>query len=366
MRARYVNFLTTAASSASGIFIPLYAKALGSASEQIGFIVAAFNAFVLFSSFLFGRAADIRGARRILRAGLFLSALAALTQPLAFDPWSLAASRALLGFCTGMYPAALLAYAKTADKLVGKFAAFGSLGWGLGNLAAGAVVAVSPGAYWQVFAAASGMWFLALGVATSFPMTGKGGLRVPFFPVAILRRNLGVFLPMFIRHSGANMVWVVFPLFLREVRGLDDFQIGVMYAFNPVVQFGVMLSLDRFRGSPLVAAGLLGSSATFLFFTFAWEFWSLLAAQAFIGASWASLYVGSLKLILERNPETATAGGLFHGVMSTSSIVGPVVGGFLALSSYTTPMYAASALSAASLAFYAYEVRSARSRSVPE
>jgi len=357
VRPRYVNFLTNAASSASGIFIPLYAKALGSTADQIGFIVAAFNGSVLVSSFLFGRAADVQGSRRILRAGLLLSAVVAITQALAFDSATLGVSRALLGFCTGMYPAALLAYAKSADRLMGKFASYGSLGWGLGNLLAGAVSMFHPGVYWQVFAISSGAWFLAFFFVAGEAFTGSGGLRIPLFPRAILRRNFPVYSAMFIRHAGANMVWVVFPLFLQEIRGFSEFEIGLLYAFNPLVQFAVMQSIDRFPSAPLVVGGLLGSSITFLLFTIAADFWSVLATQGLIGASWATLYVGSLKFITERNPETGTAGGIFNSVMSTSSIVGPVIGGFLALSSYTTPMYVASGLATLSLLFYAFEVR---------
>lgn len=352
MRPRTIGFLTNAASSASALFIPVLAKQLQAAPEQIGLIVAGFNAFALFSSFLFGRAADVRGARKILRAGLGLSAAAALTQPLAFDPWSLLASRAFLGFAVGMYPAALLAYAKTADRLMGKFASFGALGWALGSVVAGAVAQVLPGTFWQVFAISSGLWFVAfLGAAARLPEE-EGGMRVPFFPVAIIRRNLSVYTTMFIRHSGANMVWVVFPLYLKEALGFSDLQIGAIYAFNPVVQFAVMQGIDRVGSVRLIVAGLAGSAATFLLIAVVRDFAAMMATQIVLGFSFATLYVGCLKFLTETNPETATAGGIFNSVMSFSSILGPVLGGFLAISSYTTPMYGAAAASAIALGVY--------------
>lgn len=70
-----------------------------------------------------------------------------LAQPFAVDPWTLLVSRSLLGFCVGMYPAALLAYAKTADSLMGKFSSWGSLGWALGNGLAGVVAQIDPGVF---------------------------------------------------------------------------------------------------------------------------------------------------------------------------------------------------------------------------
>ena len=166
---RHINFLTNAAASAAGLFIPLYALEVGATLEQVGFIVGAYNAFIVFSSILYGRAADVRGVRRILRAGLLLSAVASLTQPFAASPILLLASRSLLGLGVGMYPAALLAYAKTADSLMGKFSAWGSLGWALGNGLAGIVAQLFPGVFWQVFALASGGWFLAFFLATAAP-----------------------------------------------------------------------------------------------------------------------------------------------------------------------------------------------------
>ena len=362
MPPRHINFLTNAAASSSGIFIPLVAKSLSASPDQIGFLVAAFNAFGFTSSFLSGRAADVEGARKVLRAGLLLSAVAAVTQPLARDPLELAISRSVLGFAVGMYPAALLAYAKTADRLLGKFASYGSLGWGLGNLLAGGVASLYPGIFWPVFSISAVLWFVAFLAATAAPLSGTGGMKVPFFPVAILRRNLPIYLTMFIRHAGANMVWVVFPLYLSEVRAFSDWQIGVLYAFNPFVQFAVMQRIDRYRASLLIVTGLVGSSLTFLVFIVSADFVSMMAAQGLIGFSWATFYVGCLKFITEANPETGTAGGLFNGVMSISSIVGPVIGGFLALSSYEAPMYVAAALSTASLGFYAYEARLVRIR----
>ena len=137
--ARRINLLAGAAGSASIIFIPLYAREYGATNDQIGFIVAAFSGFVLFASFVFGRAADVYGLRRFLRAGLLLSAVAAAVQIAARDPLTIALSRAFLGFASGMFPAALLAYAKTGDRLIGRFAAFGALGWAAGTLAAGEI-----------------------------------------------------------------------------------------------------------------------------------------------------------------------------------------------------------------------------------
>ncbi len=354
---RHINFFTNAAGAAAGLFIPLYAVEYGATLEEVGFIVAAYNAFIIFASVLFGRAADMQGVRRILRAGLLLSAITCLTQAFAQGPVLLFLSRSLLGFCVGMYPAALLAYAKTADSLMGKFSAWGSLGWALGNGVAGVVAEAYPGVYWQVFALASGAWFLAFYLATAAPAEAAGGIRVPLFPRTVLRRNVPVYAMMFIRHTGANMVWGIFPIYLAEVLHLDVLEIGLINAFNPFVQFAVMQGIDRYRSRTLVVAGLLGSFATFVLFLAAWDFWSMLSIQVVLGFSWATLYVGSLKFITEENRETGTAGGWFNSVTSLSSIVGPILGGFVAAVSYGLTFELAALSALVALAAYLFTLK---------
>ncbi len=357
-RPRHINFLTNAAASAAGLFIPLYAVEYGASLEEVGFIVGAYNAFIVFASIFFGRAADVQGVRRILRAGLLLSAVTCLAQPFAVNPALLLVSRSLLGFCVGMYPAALLAYAKTADSLMGKFSSWGSLGWALGNGLAGIVAEVAPGTFWQVFAMASGAWFLSFFFATAAPAEAAGGIRVPLFPRKVLRRNIPVYAMMFIRHTGANMVWGIYPIYLADVLHLNVLEIGLINAFNPFVQFVVMQGIDRYRSRPLVVAGLLGSFATFVLFLVARDFWSMFATQIVLGFSWATLYVGSLKSITEENLETGTAGGWFNSVTSLSSIAGPMIGGFVAAVSYELTFDVAAAMALAALAVYLVALRS--------
>jgi MFS family permease len=358
VKAPAVQLLANAALFASLIFIPNYAKdALGADAFQVGVIVGTYSFFVFLSSYAFGRLADVRGRLWALRLGLVASAAAALTQIVAFDPWSLALSRALVGLAVGMFPAALFAYAYDARRPLGKFTSFGSLGWGLGSLLAGVLAA-----FWQIFAASALLFFVAFAVALRLPALRVTPLRVPLFPVAVVRRNLPIYLGMLLRHTGANAIWVIFPLFLAEVLGLPFWQIGALYATNAGTQFLVMRALDRVKSTALVGVGLLASLLTFLAFTVAVDFPSMFVAQVMLGTSWATLYVGSLKFVMERNVERATSAGLLQSTMSIAAIVGPFAGGALveaafragwaAEAAYETTMYVAAVLAAA--AFVAF------------
>ena len=363
MPPRHINFLGNAAVSASLIFIPLWASQLGATVEQLGFIVGAYNGSILVSSYVFGRAADVHGSRKILQTGLLLASLAAFLQVLAFDRVTVVVTRVVLGFTVGMYPAALLAYARSADRAVGPYAAWGSLGWALGTLVAGVADFLAQGDVRPIFVVSSLLFVAGFVVSASAPLTGTGKLTVPLFPVALIRRNLPIYVAMLIRHTGANMVWVIFPLYLRDNLGMSGLEIGIAYTVNPLVQFAVMRKLDRFPSRTLVIAGLVGSAATFLTFTLARNFVEILMTQALLGVSWATLYVGSLQFIVERNPETATAGGILGSVMSISSILGPILGGILSTGdNYIFPMYAAAGLCGAALLAYWFELRVAPSQ----
>jgi len=353
MRPRDVNLLATAAVSASLIFVPLWADKLHATTEQLGFIVAAYNGAVLVASYVFGRAADVHGSRRILQAGLALGALAAFLQVFAQDPISALLTRTFLGFCVGMYPPALLAYAHSADPVMGNFVAWGSLGWAAGTFLAGLSDRIAPGDTTPVFLVSSLLFVAALAVSWGARAGAKATIPVPLFPMDLIRRNVALYLTMLIRHTGANMVWVIFPLYMRDNLGMDGFQIGIAYALNPLVQFLVMQRLERFRSTVLVGVGLAASVATFVSFTLARDFAEILLTQVLLGFAWATLYVGALQFLVDRNKETATAGGILSSVLSISSIVGPIVGGVLALGkNYLYPMYAAAILSAVALVMY--------------
>ena len=353
MRPRHINLFGNAAVSASLIFIPLWADQLGATTEQLGFIVAAYNSAIFVASYVFGRAADVRGSHRILQTGLVLGALAAFLKVFAHDPITALVTRSLLGFCVGMYPPALLAYARSADKTMGIFAAWGSLGWAAGTLLAGLSAWIAPTDTRPVFILSSLLFLVALATSGRGAEAVVGKIVVPLFPVELIRRNLPIYLTMLIRHTGANMVWVIFPLYMRDTLGMNGFQIGLAYTLNPLVQFLVMQRLDRFRSSTLVGVGLTLSLLTFVSFTLARNFAEILATQVLLGLAWGTLYVGALQLIVERNRETATAGGILGSVLSISSIIGPVAGGLLAYgNNYLIPMYAAAIMCGVALVTY--------------
>jgi DHA1 family quinolone resistance protein-like MFS transporter len=321
-----IQFFSNSALFASALFIPILAGELTASDLQVGLIVAAY-AFALFiSSYTFGRASDVHGKRRFLQLGLILSAAACITQILADSIWTLAISRILVGFCAGIYPSALLAKAyELKEESIGKFASFGSFGWGFGILIAG-ILSI----YWQIFLFSSLMFFLCFLFSFLVSFKDEVKITVPLFPKEVIKKSFPAYLSMLIRHTGACSVWVIFPLFLYEDLGRSKFAIAIIYALNPIGQFFTMQTVDRFKSTRLIFAGLAISVISFTGLALVSSFWQVIIPWVLISVAWGFLYVGSLKFVMERNIEKATSVGLLGSTLSISSIIGSLMGGTVA------------------------------------
>jgi len=151
--------------------------------------------------------------------------------------------------------------------------------------------------------------------------------------------------PYLLRHTGANIIWVIYPLYILDLGG-DKFWIGVIYAVNTATQFIVMLFLDRFKDERLIGAGLLLATATFFSFTLAQNFQHLLPMQVLLACSWASMYVGSLLYLMRNNIERATSSGILSSVINISQVFGALIGGAIsqAFSNFRATMYLATGM----------------------
>jgi len=178
MRADIINFLTEAAAASALVFIPI-----------------------------FSRLSDIYGRKKFLFLGLIASAISFPLQAFASTPFQLLLARVLVGFCTVIFPTALIAHIYDLNKKIGKFMAFGSLGWAIGQFLAGLIAL-----YWKIFFLGSFFFILAFLLALKMEIP-KVSFPVPLIPLKIIKNNFLVYLSFFLRHFGANMVWIIFPLF---------------------------------------------------------------------------------------------------------------------------------------------------------
>jgi len=356
MKQNVIQFLSNVAISASYLFIPILAKESGANDIQIGMIGAIYGLAVFSSSYLFGRASDVYGRKFFLHLGLGVSTITFFLQvltdptfvaPFWADPWLLALARGLTGFSIGIFPPALIASVYESGGLPGRFSSFGALGWAVGNFTAGLIAL-----YWGAFVLSSACLLLAFLVSFTMPTISSPRLSVPFFPKSVIKKNWRLYLSYFIRHTGANCIWIIYPLYIKDLGG-NEFWIGVLYTVNMASQFFVMQFVDRFGDKILINTGLILSSITFFAFTLAQNFYQLFPMQVLLGCSWSCLYVGSLLYLMRRNVEKATCTGMLSSVISLAAVSGALMGGAISqLSGFKATMYAAAALTAIGFCFF--------------
>ena len=232
MKAPAIQLLSNAGLFGPVIIVPkILEDNFGASKELIGVIAGAVAAAGFLSSYVFGRATDVYGRRSILLIGLMLSGLATLLQIVSLMGGGIeffATVRVLIGFCSGIFPAALLAYAyDTRAGRMGRFSAFGSAGWGFGNLGVGLFGVM----YEEAYLMCAAILFASFAIALTLPFSKEVRMEVPLIPAAIIRKNASVYSAMLIRHTGASMIWVTYPLFLESI-GADVEWIGAIYAVN--------------------------------------------------------------------------------------------------------------------------------------
>jgi len=354
MKAESLNFLSNAALFSSLLLIPLFARDMGASAAEIGVLVAAYSSANLLASYIFGRLSDIHGRRLFLISGLVLSAIACVIQYFAWNTLSLMVTRVMLGFCAGIYPAALLAYAYENKKRMSLFLSWGSGGWGAGTIAAGVIATLFSIKAPFLFSAL--LMALAVPIALKMPFRNDVKMVIPLFPVKLIKKNISVYAPVLVRHTGASAIWVMYPIFIQGLDGVGSdifLWVGIMYGINSFSQFIVMPRL-RWKSGPLLVGGIIASIAVFLIFPMCTNIWMLMPTQVLLAVSWALIYVGAIKFMMARNRERATVTGFLNSVLQLSAILGALIGGLIVhwTGSMVAPMYFAAAMGFASLALY--------------
>jgi MFS family permease len=323
------------------IYIPNLARELGASNFEIGVIGASYGVSVFFSAYLSGRASDAMGRRFFLCLGMALCGVTFLMQWFIQGVSSLVVMRALTGVSVGIYTPSLIACVCEKGDCMGKFSSIGSLGWTAGSLIAGIDGRVS-----HLFIL-SGMLFLAAFVISArVDVVKVEPVKPPLFPVAVIKKNAGVYLPFFIRQAGSSAYYTVLPIFLQDI-GTDITFIGRLYLVNFISQFIAMRQLDGIDNRKLLKTGLLASIVVFVTTPMITDYRQAIPMQLLIGLSWSCLYVGSLRHLTENNVEKATSTGMLSSVIHISGAIGPLMAGVVAqYFGFKAVMYLAAAMTA--------------------
>jgi len=172
-----------------------------------------------------------------------------------------------------------------------------------------------------------------------------------------MKKNWYVYLSYLMRHTGANCIWAIYPLYIVSLGG-DKFWIGVIYSVNTITQFLVMRYLDRFENKTLVTSGLILSAITFIAYAFTQSFYQLIPVQVLLACSWSCMYIGSLLYLMKHNVEKATCAGMLDSVINLSSVFGALIGGVIAqFFGFKATMYAATILATLGFSLFRVGVR---------
>ncbi len=323
-RLALVSFLINLAVEASGIFLPLYAKSVGSSNLEIGLIASCHGIAFFLSSLLFGRQSDIHGRLGFIRSGLGLSAIGYLSQVMAHSPIALLAARGFIGFCLGITSAVIMAYTYENQKEIGKFVSYGSLGWLFGALTAAVIRNYEP-----LFLTSAICSILAFLVSLTLREEPTKRIQVAVLPLPLIKADLKVYLAFFIRQLGAHAIWAIFPLYLTSI-GASKLWIAILDGINMLGQFVAMRLIERFNPERVFRTGLLISALVFAIYGIATNYLQLIPIQILLAIAWSGMFVGALSYLLNKSNERGTVSGLLYSTINLSASLGPFSGGAVA------------------------------------
>jgi len=352
LKTQMIQITTGAALLSVYTFVPILAREHLSVSEiYIPLIVGGEATAAFIASYIFGRAGDVYGRRMIIRAGLLLATLSVSLLLVSSSLETLFIVRVMNGFCVGIYPGALAAYAYESKIKMGRFATWGAVGWGLGTLFAGYAAGFN---IYYAFVVSTVFLAIAFLSALTLPDIPRVSMRVPLFPIETFKRNMHIYAALFLRQSTAAAIWALWPLFLFDL-GATTLTIAVVQATNALSQVVFMaLITDRVESKKLIAIGLIASVVTFAWFPLARNVLEILPSQVLLGLSWACLYVGSLKYVTENNEDRSTAVGLLQSVLALCGVIGPILATalYLVWPEYWPAMIFAAAMSMVSFGLF--------------
>jgi DHA1 family multidrug resistance protein-like MFS transporter len=169
------------------------------------------------------------------------------------------------------------------------------------------------------------------------------------------KRNLYILtFILFVVMLGYGIIIPILPFYI-EGMGAGGMELGLLVASYAVMRliFGpIWGSLsDRIGRKPVLLVGILGYAVTMVWFGLANTLWMLFAARILSGVLSSATAPTTMAFIGDSTPEKERGGGmgLLGAAGGVGTIIGPVLGGFLAGESLATPFFLAAGLSVLSL-----------------
>ncbi len=326
--------------------LPLYARAGGASTGQVGLLMGAFTVVAAVSAIPGGLLADRFGRRRLILVGLVISAATSFALPLSQAVLVLAAVLALAGWAMAALTPAVMAYIGEAGGPAGAGRAYGWYTTALyGGLTLGPVcggVAADFGGFRFAFVASGATllltWGLALcGLPEQRGAYGKGTVSwVRLRQVAGNPMVLGCWGAVFCLTFAWGVLLAFLPLYAQDL-GLSRRAIGGLFGLQAFANMGMRAPVgylsDRLGvRAPFITAGMFAFAAAAAMIPASKHTLMLAAAIAVTGVGQGAAAVATgaaLSDAAEPAVRGAAMGGysmaLYAGVAAGSLIVGPVI-----------------------------------------
>lgn len=168
-------------------------------------------------------------------------------------------------------------------------------------------------------------------------------------------RNVAIlFFTLVVVMLGFGMVIPIFPYYIKEF-GAAGSELGLLMAIFAIMQFIFapiwgQLS-DRVGRKPLLLLGVTGNAISLLLFGLSSQLWMLFVARALGGILSSATMPTAMAFIGDSTSEENRGGGMgvMGAAMGVGMVIGPGLGGWLAVSSLSLPFFVAAGLSVVAL-----------------
>jgi DHA1 family multidrug resistance protein-like MFS transporter len=159
------------------------------------------------------------------------------------------------------------------------------------------------------------------------------------------RKNIAILsLTLAVVMLGFGMVMPIFPFYIESM-GARGSELGLLIAISPFMQLlfaPIWGSVsDRQGRKPVLAVGLLGYGISMLLFGLATELWMLFVARGLGAILSAATMPTTMAYVSDSTSEQDRGGGI--GVLGAATglgmVLGPALGGWLAVESLSTPFF---------------------------
>jgi DHA1 family multidrug resistance protein-like MFS transporter len=171
------------------------------------------------------------------------------------------------------------------------------------------------------------------------------------------RRNLTIlFFTLVVIMLGFGMIIPILPFYIDSF-GASGKALGMLMAIFATMQF-IFAPIwgdlsDRHGRKPILMIGVFGNAISQLFFGLSSQLWMLFAARALAGILSAATLPTAMAYIGDSTSDENRGGGMgmLGAAMGVGMVLGPGVGGWLAVKSLSIPFFVAAGLSIIALVF---------------